>query len=194
MAVLTGLLWPLQRLNDVLLAVGRAVSIAALAVMVSFILYQVTMRYVFNAAPNWTEEGARFLMLWMVGLIGPLAYRQGGFVAIDMLERALPRLLTGILTLAILGSAMIVIVYGVQLGWANVNSMSARGTSASLRIPLDLFGGERIRFKNAWSFASLFVGFCLLALVNVELILRQLIRLAGGGDRLTPLAEAEPID
>ena len=117
MALLTGLLWPLQRLNDVLLAIGRVLAMSGLAIMVCFILYQIVMRYVFNAAPNWTEEGARFLMLWMVGLIGPLAYRQGGFVAIDMLERAVPAFLSRLLVLILLGMAMLVIGQCVLLGW-----------------------------------------------------------------------------
>jgi len=194
MALLMGLLAPLQKTNDVLLAIGRALAMAALAVMVAFILYQIIMRYVFNAAPNWTEEGARFLMLWMTGLIAPMAFRQGGFVAIDMLERALPKRLGDLLILTLLSMAMIVIITCVQLCWENVNSFTGRGCSASLRLPLDWFGGERLRFKNAWAYSSLFVGFCLLTLVNIELILRQLIRLLGGGDRLKPLADVGPID
>ncbi|MEL7299267.1 MAG: TRAP transporter small permease [Pseudomonadota bacterium] len=193
MPLLLGLLRPLEKLNDVLLAIGRALAIAALALMVFFILYQIFMRLFFDA-PNWTEEAARFLMLWMTGLIGPLAYRQGGFVAIDMLERALSRVLSSLLSLLLLGCAMAVIWTCAQLGWENVNSFTARGNSASLRLPLDWFGGERIRFKNAWAFASLFVGFSLLVLVNLELILRQLITLLGGQERLKPLAEAAPID
>ena len=194
MALLMGVLWPLQRINDVVLAIGRVIAMSALAVMVCFILYQIVMRYVFNAAPNWTEEGARFLMLWMTGLIGPLAYRQGGFVAIDMLERAIPVFLSRLLVLILLILIMGVIAQCVLLGWDNVNSFIGRGSSATLRLPLDWFGGTAMKFKNSWAFASLFVGFCLLALVNIELILRQLITLVGGGDQLKPLAEAGPID
>ncbi|MEM8592143.1 MAG: TRAP transporter small permease [Pseudomonadota bacterium] len=193
MALLMGILWPLQRLNDVLLAIGRALALSALALMVCFILYQIFMRLFFDA-PNWTEEAARFLMLWMTGLIGPLAYRQGGFVAIDMLERALPRILAATLSLTLLLMAMSVIWKCAELGWSNVNSFTGRGSSASLRLPLDWFGGERIKFKNSWAFASLFVGFALLVLVNAELILRQLVTLLGGAEQLKPLEDAGPID
>ncbi|WP_224824454.1 TRAP transporter small permease [Cognatishimia sp. MH4019] len=189
MALLFGLLRPLQLFNDVVLRIGRAIAIAALALMVCLILGQVFFRYVLNDAPNWTEEGARFLMLWMTGLIAPMAYRQGGFVAIDMLERALGRLLSVLLTLTLLTIALIVLVYCVQLGWSNVDSLTGRGRSASLRVPLDLFGGEAIRFRNSWAYASLFVGFVLLTIVNIELMLRQIITLLGGEDRLQPLSD-----
>ena len=194
MGVLFGLLTPLQLFNDVVLKIGRALAIAALAIMVCLILGQVFFRYVLNDAPNWTEEGARFLMLWMTGLIAPLAYRQGGFVAIDMLERALNRTVASILGLFLLVCALIVLIYAVQLGWNNINSLTGRGNSPSLRLPLELIGGENIRFKNAWAFASLFVGFVLLTLVNIELILRQLITALGGGLRLKPLGDVGPID
>lgn len=191
MPVLFGLLWPLQRFNTAILAIGRVIAICALAVMVCLILGQVFMRYVLNDAPNWTEEGARFGMLWMTGLIGPMAYRRGGFVAIDMLERALPRILSGLLMLVLLAITLWVLVIMWDRGLNNhVNSLSGRGTSASLRLPLDWFGGEQVKFRNSWMFASLWVCVNLLILVNLELIIRQLITLFGGGDKLTPLAEA----
>ena len=104
MLVLFGLLWPLERLNSALLGVGRVIAVTALAIMVCLILGQVFFRYALNSAPNWTEEGARFGMLWMTGLMAPIAYRMGGFVAIDMVERALPKMIAGLLTLALLAA------------------------------------------------------------------------------------------
>lgn len=193
MAVLIGLLWPLERLNAGLLGIGRWIAIAALALMVCLILGQVFFRYVLDSAPAWTEEGARFCMLWMTGLMAPLAYRAGGFVAIDMLERALPRVASQLLTLALLGLSLLVLGFALEKGINNhVFSLSGRGTSPSLRLPLDWLGGQRIRFMNQWAYASLAIGLFLLILVNVELILRQLVRLLGGAERLAPLGDDAP--
>ncbi len=194
MAVLFGLLWPLQRVNDVVLAIGRAIAIAALAIMVCLILAQIFFRYAIGDALNWTEEAARFGMLWMVGLMAPLAYRLGGFVAIDMLERALPRRLSAILTLILLTIALVVLVFMADKGINNhVDSLSGRGASSTLRLPLDWFGGERIRFRNAWAYASLVTGVLLSILVSVELMLRQLIVALGSGAKLKPLRPDEEI-
>ena len=44
MSVLFGLLWPLERFNTAILAVGRVVAILALAIMVCLILGQVFVR------------------------------------------------------------------------------------------------------------------------------------------------------
>ena len=190
MPVLFGVLWPLEKINDVLLAVGRVLAVVLLALMVAFILGQVFWRYVLDDAPRWTEEAARFGMLWMTGLMAPVAYRQGGFVAIDMLERALPRVLAGLLSLALLAVSLWVLVIMWDRGLHNhVDSLSGRGQMPSLRIPLDWIGGEPIKFRNSWMFASLWVGVNLLILVNLELILRQVIALLGGADRLKPLAD-----
>ena len=190
MALLLGVLAPLQLFNDVVLRIGRALAIAALALMVCLILGQVFFRYVMNDAPNWTEEGARFLMLWMTGLIAPMAYRQGGFVAIDMLERALPRMISAILTLLLLSIAMWVLIIAWDRGLNNhVDTISGRGCSSSLRWPFGFEIGKcGNKFQNQYQYASLWVGVNLLILVNVELIIRQIIKLAGQGDRLKPLS------
>ncbi|SMY09132.1 TRAP transporter small permease [Flavimaricola marinus] len=192
MAVLFGVLWPLERLNNGILAVCRVIAILALVIMVCLILGQVFFRYVLNDAPAWTEEGARFGMLWMTGLMAPLAYRRGGFVAIDMLERALPRLLSGLLSLALLALSLWVLIVMLDKGINNhVFSLSGRGNSPSLRIPLNYLGEgwEAIRFKNSWVYAGLATGVALLILVNIELMLRQVITLLGGGDRLSDLTD-----
>ena len=189
MQILLTLAAVLQRVNDVVLSLGRWIGMAALAIMVCLILGQVFFRYVLNDAPNWTEEGARFCMLWMTGLLAPLAMRLGGFVSIDMLERALPRVLAAVLTLVLLSITMAVLLMAWDKGLNNhVDSLTGRGKSASLRLPLDWFGGERMKFRNAWMFSSLFVGVNLLILVTAELILRQIITLLGQGDRLKPIS------
>ena len=193
MSVLFGLLWPLERFNTGVLAIGRVVAVVALAIMVCLILGQVFFRYVMNDAPNWTEEGARFGMLWMTGLMAPIAYRQGGFVAIDMLERALPRMLTAILVLGILIMSFLVLIVMWDKGLNNhVDSISGRGCSSTLRWPFGIEIGKcGEKFSNYYQYAALWVGVNLLILVNVELILRQIITLLGRGDGLKQLAEAD---
>jgi TRAP-type C4-dicarboxylate transport system permease small subunit len=195
MAVLFGLLWPLERINSVVLQIGKIIAIAALAIMVCLILGQVFFRYILNDAPNWTEEAARFGMLWMTGLMAPLAYRMGGFVGIDMLERALPRFLAGLLSLVLLTLTMWVLIVAWDRGLNNhVDTMSGKGCSASLRWPFGIEIGKcGPKFQNRFQYGSLWVGINLLILVNVELMLRQIITLAGQGHRLSSLTANDDI-
>jgi TRAP-type C4-dicarboxylate transport system permease small subunit len=188
MGILLGFAAIIQRINDVVLAIGRWIGISALAIMVCLILGQVFFRYVLNDAPNWTEEAARFCMLWMTGLLAPLAMRQGGFVAIDTLARALPRMLASLLSLCLLVLIFWVLLIMWDKGLNNhVDTLSGRGKSSSLRLPLDWFGGERVKFRNWWMFSSLFVGVNLLILVCAELIIRQIVTILGAGAKLRPI-------
>ncbi len=102
MGLIFAVLGPLRWLTAGLLAAGYALGIGCVAVMVLAILFQVFMRHVLADAPVWTEELARFLMLWMTGLMAPIAFRRGGFVAIDMVARVLPLRLGALLSLALL--------------------------------------------------------------------------------------------
>ncbi len=188
MGALKALLWPFQTFNDAVLPVGRWLAVAALATMVFVTLLQVFMRYALNAALPWPDEAARFLMLWMTGLIAPMAYRRGGFVAIDMLERALPRAAALILALVLLLVSLIVLLAGLKYGWRHVNS-GWLFASSSLRLPLDLVGGTSVKIKLAWMYLSLWVGLILLTIVNVELILRNLVVLTGGMPKALPHAD-----
>lgn len=162
-------------LNTAVMRVGRTVAWVSLGLMVFVILLQVLFRYGFNSALAWPDEAARFLMLWMTGLIAPLAFRHGGFVAIDMLPRALPASLASVLTLILLVLSAMVLVMAIQFGWGHTFGFGGNFDSSSLRIPLDWVGGESIRVKLRYMYASLLVGMVLMLAVNVELILRTLI-------------------
>ncbi|PIV73136.1 MAG: C4-dicarboxylate ABC transporter permease [Rhodobacteraceae bacterium CG17_big_fil_post_rev_8_21_14_2_50_65_11] len=176
----------LAAVNTVLLRVGRSAAWMALVVMVGVILLQVFFRYVLNNALAWPDEAARFLMLWMTGLIAPSAYRWGGFVAIDMVPEALPRVPGLVLSLALLLVSLAVLVMGVKLGWNHTTGFSGNFNSGSLRIPLDWFGGEMVRVKLRYTYASLLVGMALLTLVNIELILRAVTALLAPATSLPP--------
>lgn len=176
-------------INKRLHSLGRSIAITALILMVCFILLQIFMRYVLNDAPNWTEEAARFGMLWMTGLMAPIAYRHGGFVAIDMAERALRPPLSAALTLGLLLLSMCVLLVMWDKGLNNhVDSLTGRGCSSTLRWPFDIEIGKcRAKFSNYYQYLALWVGVNLLILVCVELILRQVLILRGREAELPPL-------
>ena len=187
MMILLQVLKPLQIFNDIAGRLGRALSVGALALMVVVILLQVFFRYVLNSAMPWPDEAARFMMLWLTGLMAPIALRQGGFVAIDTIATAIPRRAFAVLSLGLFLLSLLVSVIALQLGWKHVNS-GWLFASASLKLPLQLIGLKAIKIKLAWMYLSLFTGACLMLAVNVELILRQVITLANQADKLRPLS------
>ena len=190
MMILLQVLKPLQIFNDIAGRLGRALSVGALALMVVVILLQVFFRYVLNSAMPWPDEAARFMMLWLTGLMAPIALRQGGFVAIDTIAKAIPRRAFEVLSLGLFLLSLLVSVIALQLGWKHVNS-GWLFASASLKLPLQLIGLKAMKIKLAWMYLSLFTGACLMLAVNVELILRQVITLANQADKLRPLSNLD---
>lgn len=175
-------------INSVLGRIGQALSVTAIGLMVVVILIQVFCRYVLNNALPWPDEAARFLMLWLTGLMAPVALRQGGFVAIDTLKLALPSRATSILSLVLLGMTLAILVVAVQLGANHVKS-GWLFASSSLKVPLDLLGMKPVKIKLAWSFLSLYVGVWLMIIVSVELILREIITILGSGEKLPSIPD-----
>ena len=160
--------------NTIFLRLGRQLATIAIGLMVIIILIQVFFRYGLNSALPWPDEAARFLMLWMTGLIAPSAYRWGGFVSIEMLFRFLPSKIVKIITLIILVISLLVLVVGLQFGLKHVDS-GWLFSSSSLKWPLHLIGMETIRVKLAWMYMSLPVGLIMMSLVNVELIIKNFL-------------------
>ncbi len=164
----------LQNINTFILRIGRQLAWIAILMMVIVIIIQVFFRYVLNNALPWPDEVARFLMLWMTGLIAPSAYRWGGFVSIDMLERFLPKILSNILIFLILLVSLSVLLIGFEMGLKHINA-GWIFSSSSIKIPFSLIGGKTEAMKLAWMYMSLPIGIFLLILVNVELVLRNIL-------------------
>ena len=164
----------LEKINTFFLRIGRQFAWIAILLMVIVILVQVFFRYVLNNALPWPDEVARFLMLWMTGLIAPSAYRWGGFVSIDMLQRFLPKTLSNILVFLILIISLTVLLVGFEMGLKHINA-GWIFSSSSIKIPFSLIGGKTEAMKLAWMYMSLPVGIFLLILVNIELVLRTIL-------------------
>lgn len=154
------------------LRICRKMAVVALGLMVLAILIQVFFRYVLNNALPWPDEAARFMMLWMTGLVAPSAYRWGSFVSIDIIMDRVGRRLGAVLNLIILLMGLAVLIVALNFAQKHIAS-GWLFNSSSLRLPLNLVGLESVRLKLAWMYMSLPVGFGLMVLVSIELIYKQ---------------------
>ena len=183
----------LARCNTAILRLGRHLSVIALALMVVIMLLQVFFRYALNNALPWPDEAARFCMLWMTGLMAPLALRHGGFVAIDMFQQMLPRLLATILQLTLWLVALIVLIVAVQIGWDHFNA-GWLFKSSSMKIPAGLISERPVRMPLAYSYLSLLLSVCLMISVSVELTMRHVRQLFTGHDPLLENPVSQRVD
>lgn len=176
-------------ITGALLAFGRWIGAVCLGLMVVVILLQVFFRYALNSALPWPEEASRFLMMWSTGLMAPTAFRRGGFVAIDMVIRLLPRAVATALSVVLLGMTILVLWVALGIGWSEVTGLGGRFETDSLRVPVSLDLSVWMKVPKSWMMASLLVGVALLLLVAVELALRNLYALIRGADGLREIPE-----
>ncbi|MCE9684077.1 TRAP transporter small permease [Halomonas alkalisoli] len=131
---LQSLLTRLQRLERVLDAVIQPVVFAGMAALIGVITLQIVSR-VFFSAVGWTEEVARFLLVWITFLGATLAFQRGRHIAVTFVVEALPGRLQQLLRLAavlvVLGFMIALIVIGHR--YMQVQSFQK---SASLRLSM----------------------------------------------------------
>ena len=179
----------LAMLNGALLALGRWIGAVCLGLMVVAILMQVFYRYVLNNALPWPEEASRFLMLWSTGFMAPTAFRRGGFVAIDMVVRLLPRAVATGLSVFLMAVTILVLWIALGIGWSEVTGLGGRFETDSLRVPVSLDLATWMKVPKSWMMASLLVGVALLLLVAVELALRNIYALIRGPEGLRDIPD-----
>jgi TRAP-type C4-dicarboxylate transport system permease small subunit len=175
--------------NASLLAIGRWLGAACLGLMVLVILIQVFFRYVLNSALPWPEETSRFLMLWSTGLMAPTAFRRGGFVAIDMIVRMLPRMVATVLSIFLMAVTILVLWIALGIGWSEVTGIGGRFETDSLWIPTSLDMASWMKVPKSWMMASMLVGVALLLAVAIELALRNIHVLIRGPDGLRDIPD-----
>lgn len=191
MGVLIGATRALGQFNAALLALCRWLGAGCMALMVAAILAQVWFRYVIGNALPWPDEAARFLMLWMTGLMAPTALRRGGFVAIDMVQRMLALRVMAVLQFVLLLLSLGVLVMAFRIGWSEVTGIGGRFATTSLWYPTGIAPLEWAKVPRAWMMMSIHVGVSMLTLVNIELILRSLVTFLGRGPDLPVIRQAE---
>ena len=70
-------------------AVLTRALIVLMLLLVGSVLWQVISRYVFASPSSWTEEIARFLLIWISLLGAAYAFRSGMHLALDVLPKKL---------------------------------------------------------------------------------------------------------
>ncbi|WP_447894554.1 TRAP transporter small permease [Vreelandella sp. GE22] len=115
-------------------AVLKPVVFAGMAALIGVITLQIVSRVLFTAV-GWTEEVARFLLIWITFLAGTLAFQRGHHIAVTFAVDALPARLRQaarfLAVLAVIAFMITLIVIGYR--YMQVQSFQK---SASLRLPM----------------------------------------------------------
>lgn len=114
---------------------------AAFAVMTLSIFLQVLVRFVFTAmdirlSVPWTEELARYLMIWSVFIGGAVAVRTDKLIALEVLIHSLPASLGKALKTGAHLLTMVFFGYLLYLGFEFALNQGGRQTSPVMGIPM----------------------------------------------------------
>ncbi|MCL7928762.1 TRAP transporter small permease [Halomonas llamarensis] len=128
------LLTLLQRTERGLDAIIRPVVFACMVALIGVITLQIVSRVLFTAV-GWTEELARFLLVWLTFLGATLAFQRGRHIAVTFMVDALPARLRQLTRFVALIVVLAFLVSLIVIGYRYMQVQSFQ-KSASLRISM----------------------------------------------------------
>ncbi|MEZ5823777.1 MAG: TRAP transporter small permease [Geminicoccaceae bacterium] len=150
------------RLNDRLSAVCRYAVMFIVATLAIILASAVFWRYALNNAIPWSEEAAKYLMVWLTFLGAPVALRHGGHVNVDLVVNALSGRPRQFLLLAV---NLVIIAVCLMLIWQGglFAKLGARQVASSFQLSM------------VWVYGIVPLGGVLLLFVAIEHALRALV-------------------
>ncbi|SFL46015.1 C4-dicarboxylate transporter, DctQ subunit [Gracilibacillus orientalis] len=80
----------MKKFNQVVNHIEESFAVFSMIVASILIFVQVILRYLFNFSLIWSEETARFLVIWLVLIGSSIAVREKGHATVDALVAFLP--------------------------------------------------------------------------------------------------------
>ena len=108
---------------------------AMIATMVILVFIQVLSREIVGSSFAWTEEVARYLMIWLTFLGGSFAFQHGAHIGIEFFLTKLPTFFQKVVTVLAALSSSLSFFYMVVYGFDIVGRQMGQ-TSAALNIPM----------------------------------------------------------
>jgi TRAP-type C4-dicarboxylate transport system permease small subunit len=149
-------------LMDMLYVITRKALLIITGMMTVLVILQVICRYILKYPLAWTEEVARYLMLWMAFTSASCVIKRWDNIYVDFLINLLKqkprRVVIMLQKLVVLG----LLIYSFYLCLTVFPKINASQTLATLNISM------------LWAQSSMIVGFLLAALQNIGVILNDL--------------------
>jgi TRAP-type C4-dicarboxylate transport system permease small subunit len=137
-----------------------------LMVMSAVIFYQVFSRFVLNESLRWSEELARYLMIWSVFIGSAIAIRKMELISVDALKEILSEKAKAILNIIVymicIGFLLVLVNYGFDM----VSNVT-RQTSPAMNISM------------AWAYIAIPIGSILMIINSSAVILKNILKLKG---------------
>ncbi len=124
----------LQAIERRLDAVIRPIAFLALVAMIAVVTIQIVFRMAFTAV-SWSEELARYLLVWTTFLGATLAYQRSSHIVVTVFVDLLPGPLARLGRVLAHAASLIFFIVIIVAGW-HYMALQSFQVSASLRIPM----------------------------------------------------------
>ena len=115
----------LDQIGAVINRTCKHIIVYLLAIITIVLFIQVVARFAFNTGTSWTDELARFSMIWLVFLGAAIATRDRSLINIDLLESLFPNWKRGLNIFQSLTSIVFFILLLV-VGWETMGLVAAQ--------------------------------------------------------------------
>ena len=127
----------LQRISDLINRITEGILVIVLSGMAVVVFLQVIFRYVLNFPLFWTEEFARYCLVWSSLLGSAVAVKRGQHIAVTIfMERLPPVLRRGSTIMALISVAAILTI--ILWGGIQLVAITRTQISPALRIPMSV--------------------------------------------------------
>ncbi|MGP4061062.1 TRAP transporter small permease [Halobacillus sp. H74] len=127
----------MDKLNKILNHFEEYLAVSTLIITSFLVFIQVVLRYSFNYSLVWSEEAARYMIVWFIFIGSSIAVREKAHVAVDAVIVYLPKLWKTIFSVLASLAAMAFCIVLVISGFAIIsNVMNFGSVTPSLGIPM----------------------------------------------------------
>ncbi|WNF36300.1 TRAP transporter small permease [Bacillaceae bacterium IKA-2] len=137
-----------------------------LTIMSLVIFYQVFSRFVLKDSLRWSEELARYLMIWSVFIGGAIAIRKMELISVDAIKELLSEKSKSILIIFVYTISIVLLSVLVVYGFEMVTNV-IRQTSPAMNISM------------GWAYAAIPVGSIFMIINCFAVIINNILKLKG---------------
>ncbi|MCA0987295.1 TRAP transporter small permease [Guptibacillus algicola] len=156
----------IDRFNKVL----GVVLALLIMVMSAVIFYQVFSRFVLEDSLRWSEELARYIMVWSVFIGSALAIRKRDLISVDAIKELMSARARNILNIAVYLVSIGFLAILVNYGFVLVGNIAGQLSPA-------------MNISMAWAYSAIPVGSALMIINCVAVILEVILDLKGGNEQ-----------
>jgi len=130
----------MQKIAKIIDAILKPALVVLMVALVSAVSWQVISRYVFSSPSSWTEEVARFLLIWIGVLGAAYAFRTGVHLGLDVLPKKLTGTAARVLKMFTLLMVLVFAIGVLVIGGISLVSLTweLKQYSAVLGLPIAL--------------------------------------------------------